>query len=239
MKKALIQKVSSIADLIHKATTDPLYKELAMIAATNLGGSPKDLREARHWLSLNATESPEGEAGVVEEINGCRNIIKVAKAEAAQAKPPAAKPPHKAVKDKAAQKPKGESDKAAVKPEAKPTGKPQAAPGSSPAKPEAKGEGKDKPKAEHRSSKGIAAFIRACAQDGVKDEDIVTRCREKDFECSINTVKKALGKPTVKTYAIFSKDVLPQPEAKPGEAKKPEAKAPLPKAPPAKKGGAK
>ena len=54
----------------------------------------------------------------------------------------------------------------------------------------------------------------------------MTRCREKGYECSINTVKKALGKPTVKRRTIFSKDILPQPdESKPGKTPPPKRAA--------------
>jgi len=74
-KKVLIPKVTSIGDLFHRAATDPRYAELAMISASNLGGTCKDLKEARQWLNCNAMES-DSEQGVVDEINFCRDLVK-------------------------------------------------------------------------------------------------------------------------------------------------------------------
>jgi hypothetical protein len=76
-KKSLISKVVSIGDLRRRAVTDPRYRELAMISASNLGGSPKNLDDAINWLNTNAMETDEdGEKGVVAEINFCRDLVK-------------------------------------------------------------------------------------------------------------------------------------------------------------------
>ena len=73
-KTALIPKVSSIGDLFQKAKTDPRYATLAMVSASNLGGTCSDLRGARQWLELNATEGGS-EEGVVDEINFCIDFV--------------------------------------------------------------------------------------------------------------------------------------------------------------------
>jgi len=80
-KKTLVSKVVSIGDLVvsigdlrRRAATDPLYLQLAMISANNLGGSPKNLVDAINWLNTNAMETDED--GVVGEINFCRDLVK-------------------------------------------------------------------------------------------------------------------------------------------------------------------
>ncbi len=73
-KKTLISKVFSIGDLRQRAAKDPRYLQLAMISASNLGGSPKSLDDAIDWLSTNAMETEED--GVVDEINFCRDLVK-------------------------------------------------------------------------------------------------------------------------------------------------------------------
>ena len=60
--------VQSLADLSRKAKADPRYLELAMDAARNLGGMPKDLDSAMRWLNINADETGD-EDGVVAEVN--------------------------------------------------------------------------------------------------------------------------------------------------------------------------
>ena len=74
--KKLIGKVTSIADLFNRASTEPQYAQLAMISASNLGGNCKDLAEAKQWLYCNANEGLAGEEGVVDEINFCRDLVK-------------------------------------------------------------------------------------------------------------------------------------------------------------------
>lgn len=72
MKLAPIQ---SIAQLRSKASRDENYKQLALLAAKNLGSEPtENLNEAIRWLEINASES-EDEAGVVEEINALRDLL--------------------------------------------------------------------------------------------------------------------------------------------------------------------
>lgn len=63
--------VTSIADLSLLASTYPEYKELALSAARNLGGTPKTLTDALNVLRMNAMET-DSEEGVVDEINFCR-----------------------------------------------------------------------------------------------------------------------------------------------------------------------
>jgi hypothetical protein len=76
----LIPKISSLADLARKATTDSRYAELATFAATNLGGEPrlfndaqKRLDHAMAWLRVNANETTE--EGVVGEVNYVRDLV--------------------------------------------------------------------------------------------------------------------------------------------------------------------
>ena len=74
MKKKLIPKVKYLNELRNLAESDPRYQELAMISASNLGGSPKDLDGAMNWLFTNALETDE--EGVIGEINFCRDLVK-------------------------------------------------------------------------------------------------------------------------------------------------------------------
>lgn len=67
----MIPRVHSLAQLKTRAKTDPRYAQLAMIAARNLGGDGKS--DPFRWLELNAMETSE--AGVVGEINFCRDLI--------------------------------------------------------------------------------------------------------------------------------------------------------------------
>jgi hypothetical protein len=71
--EATLPPVRSIADLAQKARNDPRYKELALTAASNLGGSAKTLDQAIQWLYTNADETDE--EGVVDEINFVRDLV--------------------------------------------------------------------------------------------------------------------------------------------------------------------
>jgi len=72
----LITPVRSIGELHMLATKNCLYKQLALIASSNLGGEPtENLNKAINWLRINADET-DNEAGVVAEINFCRDLIK-------------------------------------------------------------------------------------------------------------------------------------------------------------------
>jgi len=76
-KKTLIQKIVSIGDLRRRASEGPLlekYVQLAMITASNLGGSPKNLDDAINCLNSNAMETDED--SVVGEINFIRDLVK-------------------------------------------------------------------------------------------------------------------------------------------------------------------
>ena len=75
-KPAPLDPVTSIGNLLTRATTDTRYRQLAMISASNLGGVCKDLPEAIQWLYCNANDGPMGEQGVVDEINFCRDLVK-------------------------------------------------------------------------------------------------------------------------------------------------------------------
>lgn len=74
----LIAPVKSLADMFHRAATEPEYRTLAIIAAQNLGGcGGPDIQStyeaAKRWLLLTAQETTE--RGVVEEVNFCRNLV--------------------------------------------------------------------------------------------------------------------------------------------------------------------
>jgi len=76
-KKTLIPKIVSIGDLRRRASEGPLlekYVQLAMITASNLGGSPKNLDDAINCLNSNAMETDED--SVVGEINFIRDLVK-------------------------------------------------------------------------------------------------------------------------------------------------------------------
>jgi hypothetical protein len=66
--------ILSLPQLRSKAQTDPNYRRLAILAASNLGGDPgESLDEAMKWLYINAQETDE--EGVVEEVNFCRDLV--------------------------------------------------------------------------------------------------------------------------------------------------------------------
>ena len=69
----MIKKVTSLAELRHLAESDPTYAELAMVSARNLGGDPGDVAVALWWLGVNTLET--GEAGVLDEVNFCRDLV--------------------------------------------------------------------------------------------------------------------------------------------------------------------
>ena len=73
-KPAPLAKVASIGDLQHKAILDPRYHELALIAASNLGGNPENLDSAIRTFWDNSTEGGT-EEGVVDEINFCLDLV--------------------------------------------------------------------------------------------------------------------------------------------------------------------
>ena len=52
---------------------DPRYAKLAQVAASNLGQPSETLDVALRWLRANAMETDE--AGVVAEVNHCRDLI--------------------------------------------------------------------------------------------------------------------------------------------------------------------
>ncbi len=72
-----MKKIKSLGELRQLALTDPKYQKLAMISAQNLGGSPRNLSDALHWLELSSNPSEGGtEKGVVKEINFCIPLVK-------------------------------------------------------------------------------------------------------------------------------------------------------------------
>jgi hypothetical protein len=84
IKPKLLEPVRHLGDLYAKAATNPRYQNLAIIAAENLGGSPRSWKEALQTLEDNANciehenaeegESVDGEKTVVDEINFVRDI---------------------------------------------------------------------------------------------------------------------------------------------------------------------
>ena len=66
-----VSKVDSIFDLSNKCSPPEEwsvgYRALAMASARNLGGNPKDWKDAIQWLITTACETTE--EGVVDEIN--------------------------------------------------------------------------------------------------------------------------------------------------------------------------
>lgn len=66
-----MKPVESIFDLSNKCSAygleSPVYQALAMAAARNLGGNPKNWNEGINWLITCANETTE--EGVVDEIN--------------------------------------------------------------------------------------------------------------------------------------------------------------------------
>jgi hypothetical protein len=90
-KNKTLARVTSLADLRTRATTDPRYLALAVAAAQNLGGtvpvgnkrqmadttSPeydRALRAAMDWLRINAQETGD-DAGLIEEVNDVRDLV--------------------------------------------------------------------------------------------------------------------------------------------------------------------
>lgn len=73
-KPPTIPKVRSLVELRSLAKSDRRYRNLAIIAAQNLGGDVKDddLDGALRWLELNASETSE--KGVVDEVNFVRDL---------------------------------------------------------------------------------------------------------------------------------------------------------------------
>lgn len=71
----LIPAVRSINELHNLALKDPKYYQLAILASSNLGGETTvNLGKAINWLRINADDTDE--AGVVGEINFCRDLVK-------------------------------------------------------------------------------------------------------------------------------------------------------------------
>jgi len=71
-KTNTLPAVTSLYDLRSKAKVDPRYLQLAISAAQNLGGTPRNLDGAIRWFELNMMETGEDEQSIVNEINFCR-----------------------------------------------------------------------------------------------------------------------------------------------------------------------
>ena len=69
-----LKKIQTINELAYLARTNKSYEQLAIVAASNLGGGNLTLTGAISWLNTNAMETDE--SGVVEEINFCRDLVK-------------------------------------------------------------------------------------------------------------------------------------------------------------------
>ncbi len=72
-KKNLIPKVGTLGELYSLAQEDERYMKLLIAAAQNLGGGCDNFAQAKQWLNMNAMETSE--AGVVDEVNFCRDLI--------------------------------------------------------------------------------------------------------------------------------------------------------------------
>ena len=82
--KNLLSEVRHLGDLRMKANADPRYQNLAMIAAQNLGASPKDWKHALAELEEQANcieseaeaegETIDGEQTITDEVNFVRDI---------------------------------------------------------------------------------------------------------------------------------------------------------------------
>lgn len=72
--KLKLKKIKTISELANLARTNKSYEQLAIVAASNLGGGNLTLNGAISWLNTNAMETDE--SGVVEEINFCRDLVK-------------------------------------------------------------------------------------------------------------------------------------------------------------------
>jgi hypothetical protein len=74
--KKLMPKVTSLADLQQRAASDDRYATLAMVAARNLGAMADQSATCDAALRHLRTEAMEtDEAGVVEEVNYCRDLV--------------------------------------------------------------------------------------------------------------------------------------------------------------------
>lgn len=71
--KLKLKKIKTISELANLARTNKSYEQLAIVAASNLGGGNLTLNGAISWLNTNAMETDE--SGVVEEINFCRDLV--------------------------------------------------------------------------------------------------------------------------------------------------------------------
>jgi len=77
-----LKKIKTISELANLARTNKYYEQLAIVAASNLGGGNLSLNEAIDWLKTNAMETnasgevADSESGVVDEINFCRDLVK-------------------------------------------------------------------------------------------------------------------------------------------------------------------
>lgn len=69
-----LKKIKTISELANLARTNKSYEQLAIVAASNLGGGNLSLNGAISWLNTNAMETDE--AGVVDEINFCRDLVR-------------------------------------------------------------------------------------------------------------------------------------------------------------------
>lgn len=69
-----LKKIKTISELANLARTNKSYEQLAIVAASNLGGGNLSLNGAISWLNTNAMETDE--SGVVDEINFCRDLVK-------------------------------------------------------------------------------------------------------------------------------------------------------------------
>lgn len=69
-----LKKIKTINELANLARTNKSYEQLAIVAASNLGGGNLSLKGAISWLNTNAMETDE--SGVVDEINFCRDLVK-------------------------------------------------------------------------------------------------------------------------------------------------------------------
>ena len=71
--KQLVPKIRALANLRRRAMSDDRYVTLALTAARNLGGAPRDFADALRWLETTAAETDE--RGVVGEINFVRDCV--------------------------------------------------------------------------------------------------------------------------------------------------------------------
>ncbi len=68
-----LKPVSDLGQLRQLAQSEPRYEALAMSGARNLGGDPRNLDDAIHWLEMTAAETSE--EGVVDEVNFVRDCV--------------------------------------------------------------------------------------------------------------------------------------------------------------------